>query len=161
VWDIGCGCGYGSEVLDCVHYLGLDNSGEAISFAARHYGDMDTLFLETDVERGLPEGGLSRKVAIAFEIIEHVENSKALLASIFRELATPGLLLCSVPQPRPHRYNADRHKFHVRDWTPQQITEAVRTAGFTTPELYSQMDSGEIVKGLQPEVHTLLLKAFR
>lgn len=114
VLDLACGVGYGSNYLMTQRpksVIGLDISKEAINFARCHYNNADLQFLVDDVTH-LPFNDKSFDVAIAFEIIEHVENCSICVAEVKRILRPNGVFIISTPR----RKETLRSAFHVHEF---------------------------------------------
>ena len=98
VLDAGCGVGYGSARLarSADRVVGLDNAREPLLTTQHEYGDSHVRLAEGDC-RSLPFSNASFDVVVAFEVIEHVENWRGLLAEARRVLTPGGRLLVSTP----------------------------------------------------------------
>ena len=98
VLDAGCGVGYGSARLarSADHVVGLDNAREPLLTTKHEYGDSHVRLAEGDC-RSLPFSDASFDVVVAFEVIEHLENWRGLLAEARRVLTPGGRLLVSTP----------------------------------------------------------------
>ena len=147
VLDLGCGCGYGSSILSekAGQVTGIDADRDAISYAKEHYGAENIAFRIAKAE------SKSRKkydAVVAFEVIEHVEDAQAVLA----HLATVSpVLIGSVPNENVVPFDAMRNPYHVRHYTPQQLTRALEDAGWTNVQLLSQADK----RGLGDKIRVL------
>ena len=73
---------------------------------------------------------------LAFEVLEHVEDDRGLLAQAFRLLAPGGRMLASVPAHQ-HRFSVvDELVGHVRRYEREQLTARFVEAGFEVEELW-------------------------
>jgi SAM-dependent methyltransferase len=125
VLDAGCGIGYGSNMLaeaGAAEVHGVDIAEPVIEAAAQGAGpgvtfttgDVAALDLEAD----------SSDLVVCFEVIEHVEDTDAVLDELARVNAPGGLLLISSPNREryvpgnPHH----RHEFH-----PDELRTALRS----------------------------------
>jgi glycosyltransferase involved in cell wall biosynthesis len=73
---------------------------------------------------------------LAFEVLEHVEDDRGLLAQAFRLLAPGGRMLASVPAHQ-HRFSVvDELVGHVRRYERDQLAARFAEAGFEVEELW-------------------------
>lgn len=128
VLDMGSGCGHGANILRYREYHGVDHSEEATAYAVQHFGGPGRTFTAGDAAN--PPAGPWDAI-VAFEVLEHLLHPAESLAAWRTVLADDGRLFLSVPGPL-YKQKADRHEFHVRDWTYEQLESALREAGFWT-----------------------------
>ncbi len=98
VLDLGCGTGYGTAELARVASAatGIDIAGEAVSHARANFARDNVKFLQAScTATGLPDAAFD--LITAFEVIEHLEDWRALLAEAKRLLAPDGVFLVSTP----------------------------------------------------------------
>jgi glycosyltransferase involved in cell wall biosynthesis/ubiquinone/menaquinone biosynthesis C-methylase UbiE len=114
VLDVGCGVGYGSQLLATAgasDVWALDLSPEAIAHAEAHYTAPNLRFVNASAENfAFPEQQFD--VVTCFELIEHVHRPSAVLTQIKRHLAPGGLLLITTPRHLGH----NRSAFHTREF---------------------------------------------
>jgi len=136
ILDIGCGCGYGAAVMDNKRRFitGIDHSPSAIRYARRHYGK-HAAFGVRDCNK--IEG--TWDALVAFEIIEHLEAPDF---GNWHDALRPGApLIASVPQ---RVAPAADHRFHLKDWTLDELCNALRRAAFGLIACWAQTDSAAI-----------------
>src|SRR5713226_8848238 len=91
VLDAGCGPGYGAAELgrSAREVLGIDIADEAVAYARKHYQSANLQFERAScLEIPAPDGSFD--LVVAFEIIEHLADWRALLREVQRVLARAG-----------------------------------------------------------------------
>ncbi len=129
VIDLGCGSGYGSAELartaDSV--VGVDVDPTTISEAARNYRLPNLEFRTATVDQLPFENGYFH-TGVCFEVIEHIENFRALLAEARRVINPHGQLVISTPNRLYYaesRRDAGPNPFHVREFTFEEFRTAL------------------------------------
>lgn len=117
VIDIGCGLGYGTNLINKMGYyvIGIDKSVEAISKARRRYPNIE--FIVNDATNI----NIKRKfdACIAFEIIEHLYDYLSAVKCWVSLLNQKGRLLISTP-----RYsNKRKNPHHIKEFTYRELKE--------------------------------------
>jgi SAM-dependent methyltransferase len=118
VLDLGCGVGYGAEIFTHAGAtsVAVDIAADAVAAEKARYEAPEIRFMVADC-RELPLQRSSVDCAVAFEVLEHVENSEDLLREAHRVLRSDELLIVSTPnrltynEHRPEEPNL----FHVRE----------------------------------------------
>lgn len=147
VLDIACGAGYAAPMFisaGAVGYHGVDLNRDLVAYDNERYGGENVRYFCGDI-RSFSEG---RKYDLitCFETIEHVADYEAALNNLFQLLKPGGKLLISSPN-RPVTSPAAQslkdqpsNRFHVQEFLPDELTAALRAAGFAVAEgeLYGQ-----------------------
>lgn len=143
VVDIGCGNGYGLDVLapSCKQVTGVDYDAAALKAAqARNTGevqllDMDKTRLSTAFK------AQTFHAACAFEVLEHVAQPQAVLDDIFNILKPGGVLLCSIPNPKFERTHDDGtplNPYHHHLFEQADFAAMLKQAGFEVEPVLGQ-----------------------
>jgi ubiquinone/menaquinone biosynthesis C-methylase UbiE len=98
VLDLGCGAGYGTAELagHARSAIGIDLAPEAVNHASSAYPLANILFVPASVT-AVPFRDESFDLITAFEVIEHLDDWRALLSEGRRLLHPRGLFLVSTP----------------------------------------------------------------
>lgn len=142
VIDVGCGAGYGCEMLgrQAAWVSGIDNSAEAIEYANGQDNRCRTSFHVGDaIDLGFNRGAF--EVAVCFEVLEHLEDPGAALAEMRRVLEPAGLLIASTPNKRVFSPGAGQlppNPWHKREWTPEEFMELIEDGGFALRAVLGQ-----------------------
>ena len=124
VIDLGCGAGYGSFYMaksGAASVLGIDNSSEAINYCDNHYTSTNLTFQVGDVT-GLRNDRLF-DVAVAFELIEHIEKYAEFLITVKNHLVKDGLLILSTPNKNTYTTG---NEFHFREFYPEEFSDLLK-----------------------------------
>lgn len=125
--DIFAGNGYGANMLAAgtgAYMLGIEGSGEAVSFADKYYSNNKTLFTNKIFPFQLPN--CRYDFITCFESIEHVENDDELLSVIYNSLRPNGLLFISFPNQADMPLNKQMHPFHYRHYYHEQFMDSMK-----------------------------------
>ena len=130
VLEIGCGTGFVTRAIrDAFPAASLTGSElfvEGLRVASQRLPDAQ--FIQLDARR-LPFVGCFDAIG-AFDVIEHIEDDRAVLRQAFEALVPGGTLLLTVPQ-HPWLWSAqDDIAHHVRRYTRSELAGKVRDAGF-------------------------------
>jgi SAM-dependent methyltransferase len=120
VLDIGCGAGYGGDLLakDGQRVLSIDYDSAVARAAARCYQRRGLSFACMDGMR-LGVRSASVDLACAFQVIEHFTEPERFLGELARVLRPSGLAILSTPNALTHR--GPRNPFHVHEFTPEEL----------------------------------------
>ncbi len=147
VLDAACGSGYGSAALaaHATFVAALDISLEAVEAARRAYGRPNLAFLAARAEQ-MPFRDAAFDLIVAFEVIEHLEDWRALLAEARRLLAPGGQFIVSTPNRLYYaetRALAGPNPYHVREFDYAEFRAALQEF-FPSAAIYLQNHSGAI-----------------
>jgi ubiquinone/menaquinone biosynthesis C-methylase UbiE len=131
VLDAGCGTGYGSAELaqSAAEVTGIDISADAIEYASASYSNPVLRFIESSCTAMLlPEASVD--LIVAFEVIEHLADYRALLHECARVLAPGGLLIVSSPNKRYYaetRAATGPNPFHEHEFEAEEFVRELQS----------------------------------
>ena len=130
VLDAGCGTGYGSAelALSARSVTGIDLSTDAVGFAGSNYTSPHLFFLPGSCT-SLPFADASFDLAVAFEVIEHLEDYRLLITECARILAPRGLFIVSSPNKSYYaesRQLTGPNPFHHHEFEPEEFLSELR-----------------------------------
>jgi SAM-dependent methyltransferase len=133
VLDAGCGIGYGAALLaDAGHAVyAIDRDQEAIIYGTEHYDRPAIRWTIADVCAVTCH---QAHVAVAFEILEHLERPGLALRRF------PDRLLASVPNEAVIPKTEHSYPHHVRHYTPDAFELLLVGAGYQVLEWWTQLD---------------------
>ncbi len=126
VLDAGCGTGYGAALLAerARSVVGVDLAWEAVEYARRRYCRANLSFLRASaVALPFPDGAFD--LAVAFELIEHLEDWQGLLEELRRVTAPAGACLLSTPNRIYYaetRRESGPNPYHFREFDWREFT---------------------------------------
>lgn len=123
VLDLGCGLGYGAEVLAPFsgEVVALDRDEECVRQARANRTHPLGPFLIADATR-LPFRDGVFDAVVAFELIEHLTDQESCVAEIRRALAPSGLLLISSPDKSVYSGKLGQsNPFHPKEMTTDEL----------------------------------------
>lgn len=133
--EIGCGQGALASLLATRYdYRGYEPDARSFVVAERRLAAAGGL-----VVNGIPPPAPDRvfDIAGAFEVLEHLDDDAAALASWVRWIRPGGHVLLSVPA-HPERFGAaDRYVGHVRRYTRDGLARVMKGAGLTGVRIVS------------------------
>ncbi|SIO66044.1 2-polyprenyl-3-methyl-5-hydroxy-6-metoxy-1,4-benzoquinol methylase [Singulisphaera sp. GP187] len=135
VLDAGCGWGVTLEALEAKGYAprGLDVSPSILAKLDRP----DRRLIEADLTRPLPNDVETFDVVIALDVIEHLDDDRAAVATL-GQLAKPGggLVIVSVPA-RPDLFSEfDAIQGHRRRYLPDGLRRAFDETGLEVESVF-------------------------
>lgn len=127
VLDIACGTGYGTAELASVARAaaGADVSEEAVSYAQQHYQAANLSF-HTGPAEALPFPDQSFDLIVAFEVIEHLADARALLSEARRVMAPGGQFIVSTPNRLYYeqtRRESGPNPFHTHEFEFEEFRD--------------------------------------
>ena len=147
-FDLGCGNGFGLKILqfyapNSILY-GCDISDEALAEAARHLGTASTVrLLQMDLTRIETYGAIesllrvhqgTRRILVCFEIVEHLNDFKSLIAFLDQQVTNGVEAFLSVPNDE---FWGVQNPFHKNMMGEESLSELMQLFD-NTPRLYKQ-----------------------
>lgn len=130
VLEIGCGMGgFAARLAGRGQYLGVESDEVSARAAADRLREVGRGEVRQGTVDDVVEPGRTFDLVCAFEVLEHLEDDRAALASWTRRLAPGGRLLISTPA-RPELFGADDELAgHYRRYDAEPLGELLRDAG--------------------------------
>jgi SAM-dependent methyltransferase len=128
VLDIGCGAGYGTAELakHASATVGIDVAVDALNYARSHYPNVR---FEQAPASALPFADQSFDLITAFEVIEHLNDWRQLLAEARRVMRHNGTFFVSTPNKSYYAESRSQdgpNPFHVHEFEYNEFTTALR-----------------------------------
>lgn len=139
VIDFGCGIGYGSRTLaeKAARVYGLDDSVEALHFAATNYHKENIEYHEYDLDNDtFCFEKESVDLSVAFEVLEHLEKPGEFLQKVAE--VTRGMFILSVPHVS---VDLEKSDFHYKHYTEFELSEMLKASGFKIVKMETMMFS--------------------
>jgi len=128
--EIGCGTGYVLAGVAAgrpdLHLHASEISSRGLPFAAGRVPQAELFQMDA---RAIPFAGHFDIIGM-FDVLEHIEDDRGVLAQACRALRPGGGLIVTVPQHRFLWSRYDEHAHHVRRYTAAEIAEKITAAGF-------------------------------
>ena len=135
--EVGCGTGFVLSGVRAAHpalaVTGSEVATEGLGFAARRMPGANLVQMDA---RHIPYRG-EFDVAGAFDVIEHIEDERAVLKELHAAVVPGGGLLLTVPQHPSLWSEYDVRAHHVRRYRAQELREKVAAAGFEVVRMTS------------------------
>ena len=129
--EVGCGTGYVlSRLHDAFPHLALSGSelfAEGLTYARERLGDAATLQQLDATQLPFRE---EFDIIGAFDVLEHIEDDRRVLANVHAALRPGGGLLVTVPQHGWLWSETDVAACHVRRYARAELREKLHGAGF-------------------------------
>lgn len=124
VLEIGCGEGYGTNVLsgNVKSIIGIDVDAKIIEHAKGKYVASNCHFSTYDGRR-LPFPDASFDSVVSFQVIEHVQDDAQFVREIYRILRPAGIAVITTPN-RKYRLKPGQkpwNRFHIREYLGAEL----------------------------------------
>lgn len=117
VLEVGCGEGYGISLLapHATNYHAIDKYATNVDHYAAQFSHVS--FAQVSVPP-LPFADNSFDYVVTFQVIEHIEDDRVLVAEMMRVLRPGGQLILTTPNIR---MSLTRNPWHVREYTVDEL----------------------------------------
>ncbi|MDQ3137251.1 MAG: class I SAM-dependent methyltransferase [Gemmatimonadota bacterium] len=126
VLDVGCGEGYGTNVLARagLQAEGIDLDGGSIAHATAAYG-RDTCRFQIYDGISIPHPSNTFDAVVSFQVIEHVVNETRFVAEAARMVRSGGLCVITTPNRCLRLAPGERpwNRYHIREYSPSGLCE--------------------------------------
>lgn len=141
VLDAASGTGYGTALLGCAarYVVGVDLAWEAV---AANRSSTAAVFLQMNCTGLAFRTGVFDLVC-AFEMIEHIADSRGALRELARVLRVDGQLIVSTPIRRPTDPVPPANPYHVREFTAEEL-RGLLAEFFADVQLLGQRGSARV-----------------
>ena len=161
VLDAGCGVGYGAARLAEVaaEVVALDQARDPLSAGCQQYSHPRLCFVQGDCTR-FPFVDSSLDAVVAFEVIEHLDEWKALIEESRRVLTPAGQFIVSTPNRLYYgEAREDPNPFHVHEFTHDEFREELgrcfpHVMLFRENHADALVFAGEQVQGIRARLET-------
>lgn len=115
VLDIGCGTGYGCNLLAQLarRVTGLDYDASAIAYCKTNYSASNIEFIHADAS-SLPPTNMF-DVVISFQVIEHIADINNFMIQIKKRVKPGGIILITTPNSKKGATEVSQNPFHVNE----------------------------------------------
>ncbi|MCG3199421.1 MAG: class I SAM-dependent methyltransferase [Candidatus Omnitrophica bacterium] len=143
VLDLGCGYGYGSELLSrkAKSVTGLDYHHPAIEYNRSHYSAPNLRFVEHDANTPLPFPDSSFDLVVSSEVLEHIDRRHDLLREIARVGRRGGHLILKTPNAASAAPESNPHHHHT--YSLEEFQDEIRGV-FPNAEIYRWVPRTEV-----------------
>jgi len=151
VLDLGCGSGYGTEMLadHCQFIVGSDIDAHAITYAKEHYSRQNlTFFVMDNLENyALPFEANTFDVIVSFQVIEHISNVNFYLQEISRLLKVDGTIILATPDRSKRLFSFQKpwNRWHVHEFSDRELHQLL-TQFFNQVEILKMGGKQEMMR---------------
>lgn len=134
VLDAGCGWGVTLTYLENYAYrpVGLDISKQILERIDRPDRDL----IEADLTQPLPAGVDLFDAVLALDVIEHIDDDQAVVASLGRLVKPGGVVIVSVPALPALFSEFDTVQGHRRRYVPETLASAFADTGLVVDKIH-------------------------
>lgn len=127
--EVGCGEGYGTKMISnkVKKIVGLDVDKNLIVYAAEKYSSENCIYQYYDGKK-IPFDNNTFDAAISFQVIEHIDDDRNYISEVNRVLKPSGIFILTTPNRLTRLKDGQKpyNKFHIREYSPQQLNHLLR-----------------------------------
>lgn len=140
ILDAGCGIGNATEHLRMFaeYVLAVDLSPKNITVLERRFAEYPNVeCAQFDLDKNMEEIA-SKKIdsIVCFDVLEHVEDDRALLSQFFKMIQPGGYLLIKVPAGRWLYGSIDIASGHVRRYVKSELKQKATQSGWYVEKIH-------------------------
>ena len=127
VLDVGCGTGYGVKICSetAKYVVGMDYNISAIKYCNDNFALGNNSFLNSNALL-LPFRTQSFDIAITFQVIEHISDSKKFIDELKRVVKPSGLIIISTPNVADSVKGNIGNPFHINEMGYDDLADLLR-----------------------------------
>jgi len=129
VLDLGCGEGYGTNMLShhAINVIGLDIDMDSVAMATKKYKSKNCTFMHYNGET-LPFKNNTFDIITSFQVIEHIKNEQQYLSEIHRTLKSDGLFILTTPNKALRGGEATKpwNKYHFKEYVSNELSNILK-----------------------------------
>jgi len=134
ILDVGCGWGINLQALEKSGYsvTGLDISPQILGMLdlpGRH-------LIEADLNQEPPESAKTYEALLALDVLEHLDDDRAVVQRLTKLLQPGGIAVISVPAMPELFSEFDHIQGHRRRYMPDTLKAAFNDTGFTVRQIF-------------------------
>jgi len=125
VLDVGCGAGYGCQLLSQTarQVVGVDQNASAIDYCRHNFNADNIEYICMDGNK--LEFEQKFDIVVTFQVIEHFHDVSAFIEQLKNAVAPGGMLLISTPNVRQPEPETSENPFHFSEMNYAQFNEAL------------------------------------
>lgn len=140
VLEIGTGSGYGVSILSASaeKFVTVDKFDCGLDFSK--YPNAEFRRMNVPPLAGIETGSMD--FVVSFQVIEHIERDRELVAEVYRVLKAGGRFIVSTPNSA---MSLTRNPWHVREYTPDGL-RALLSEWFGSVDAYGVFGRGNVME---------------
>jgi SAM-dependent methyltransferase len=161
VIDVATGIGYGAGVLAkaAARVWAVDLDAASVRYARRAFPAENLMFLQGNAT-SLPVHTHSMDLAIALEVLEHVEDQEGLVAELARVIRPGGVVLISTPNKASYSDARNySNPFHIHEFYREEFVALLNRHFHSVQLVRQQVRAGSLILNEEPGAGDAEIKA--